>query len=248
MGSLVQDVDPESWKQKILRAFVIDDRLTQIPAQRKKRLVVLQWLSHKFQLGVRYPERELNEIIKRYHPDVASLRRALVSWKFMAREGGVYWRVPKAEQLMALTHEVTGDENVLAEYTGRFTTDEAGRVGADAALDFPLQWTLGPVAKALAPRPDGGLFFGSWQYISQLEGGRESPILGFQQGLRYPADGEAAELERDVGAEVANPAEDEPRSNVVHTLGPLQSGEDGVDNLAILETPLGVEAWRVANL
>ena len=113
MASLVQDVDRASWKQKILQTFVIDDRLTQIPAQHKKRLVILQWLALKFEPGVRYPERALNEVIKRYHPDAASLRRALVSWKFMAREGGIYWRIPEEEQLQALSDEATGDENVL---------------------------------------------------------------------------------------------------------------------------------------
>jgi DNA-binding transcriptional ArsR family regulator len=109
MASLVQDVDSASWKQKVLRTFVIDDRLTQIPAQRKKRLVILQWLAHKFEPGVRYSERELNEVIKRHHPDTALLRRALVSWKFMEREGGVYRRVPEEEQLESLS----GDEVVV---------------------------------------------------------------------------------------------------------------------------------------
>ena len=45
----------------------------------------------------------------------------------------------------------SSDEGVLAAYTGRFTADEEGRVGADAALDFPLQWTLGPAVKGFAP-------------------------------------------------------------------------------------------------
>ena len=118
MASLVQDVDASSWKQKVLQTFVIDDRLTQIPAQRKKRLVVLQWLARQLQPDVRYTERELNEALKRYHPDSASLRRALISWVFMRREQGVYWRVPEAEQLEALAGEVTGDENVLEVLRG----------------------------------------------------------------------------------------------------------------------------------
>lgn len=41
----------------------------------------------------------------------------------------------------------SGSEEVLAEYTGRYMSDEAGRTGADAALDFPLQWKLGPAVK-----------------------------------------------------------------------------------------------------
>jgi glycosidase len=43
------------------------------------------------------------------------------------------------------------DEELLAAYTGRYTSDEAGRIGADASLDFPLQWKLGPVAKGFQP-------------------------------------------------------------------------------------------------
>lgn len=39
------------------------------------------------------------------------------------------------------------DEALLAAYTGRFTSEEEGRVGADAALDFPLQWKLAPAVK-----------------------------------------------------------------------------------------------------
>ena len=106
IAALVEDVDEHSWKRKVLQTYVIDDRLTQIPAQRKKRLVILQWLARKFEPGVRYPEAELNEIIKRHHPDTAFLRRAMIEWKFMRREKGVYWRVPEAEQLDLLSaHE-----------------------------------------------------------------------------------------------------------------------------------------------
>jgi DNA-binding transcriptional ArsR family regulator len=78
----------------VLAAFVADGRLTQIPAQHKKRLVILDWLARKFEPGVRYPEREVNELIQRYHPDTASLRRYLVDHGFMQRDHGVYWRSP----------------------------------------------------------------------------------------------------------------------------------------------------------
>jgi glycosidase len=47
--------------------------------------------------------------------------------------------------------EIKGGEDLLAEYTGRYTSEDAGRIGADAALDFPLQWNLGPAAKGFAP-------------------------------------------------------------------------------------------------
>jgi glycosidase len=47
--------------------------------------------------------------------------------------------------------ETKDEERVLAEYTGRYTTDEDGRFGADASLDFPLTWKLAPVTKGFAP-------------------------------------------------------------------------------------------------
>ena len=102
VAAMVQDVDARSWKEKVLQTFVIDDRLAQIPAQRKKRVVILQWLAEKFKPGERYAEREVNEILRQAHPDVASLRRYLVSWGFMERDHGTYWRLSRQEQLERL--------------------------------------------------------------------------------------------------------------------------------------------------
>ena len=102
VATLVQDVDAQSWKAKVLRTYVIDERLTQIPANLRKRLVILQWLAEKFKHDERYSEQEVNALIVQHHPDTASLRRFLISWKFMARDHGVYWRIPEAEQLAGL--------------------------------------------------------------------------------------------------------------------------------------------------
>jgi DNA-binding transcriptional ArsR family regulator len=95
VAALVEDVDEQSWQAKVLRTFVIDGRLAQIPAKQKKRRVILHWLASKFEPGTRYSEREVNDIIGRYHPDTASLRRDLVGWKHLQREKGTYWRVPE---------------------------------------------------------------------------------------------------------------------------------------------------------
>jgi hypothetical protein len=77
---------------RVLRAFVKQGRLTSIPALRSKRLVVLDWLAQDFEPGRRYPEPEVNEVIRRRHDDTAALRRALVDEGFMDRSGGRYWR------------------------------------------------------------------------------------------------------------------------------------------------------------
>ena len=97
MAILVEGVDERGWEDRIIERYVIDDRLTRIPAKHKKRQVILQWLAEKFKPGVRYPEPQVNETIKEYHPDWASLRRYLVDYGLMQREQGVYWRVPEKE-------------------------------------------------------------------------------------------------------------------------------------------------------
>ena len=73
------------------RLFLIS-RLTSIPSVHAKRLVVLDWLSQRFEPGTRYSEEMVNLIIAQVHPDTAALRRYLVDDDFLTREHGVYWR------------------------------------------------------------------------------------------------------------------------------------------------------------
>lgn len=89
------DVDGDAWARKVLATFLQDGRLIEIPASRKKRLVILRRLADEFEVGRRYPEREVNSILARFHPDVATLRRELIAdaHELMRRADGVYWRV-----------------------------------------------------------------------------------------------------------------------------------------------------------
>lgn len=85
----------EEWERRVLGNFLAGDQLKEIPAARQKRLVVLHWLVARFEPGVAYPEKQVNEIIKAHHPDFATLRRLLVDEGLMARERGVYRRSEK---------------------------------------------------------------------------------------------------------------------------------------------------------
>lgn len=93
MAALVGDLPEQAWERKVLRDFFEGERLKEIPASRKKREVVLRWLAGQFNPGRRYPEAEVNEILKRHHPDFATLRREFIGNRLMEREGGVYWRL-----------------------------------------------------------------------------------------------------------------------------------------------------------
>ena len=79
--------------EKVLRAFLDGEQITAIPSKRSKQQVILRWLVEKFEHDRQYEEREVNEIIKRHHPDSASWRRYLIDERLMARAGGFYWRI-----------------------------------------------------------------------------------------------------------------------------------------------------------
>jgi len=79
--------------QRVLKNFLTDDgQLRTIPSKQSKLLVVLDRLAQEFEPGRTYPEAEVNEILQRFHPDYAALRRYLVENGFMTREDNVYWR------------------------------------------------------------------------------------------------------------------------------------------------------------
>ena len=96
---------------EVLRRYVHNGRLLAMPAAHGKRLVVLDHLAGLFEPGRRYPEPEVNELLGRYHPDYAMLRRYLVDDGFLdradekagSRTVKVYWRTGGTVDLPAPT-------------------------------------------------------------------------------------------------------------------------------------------------
>lgn len=84
--------DAPADEAKVLRTYFRDGRLARIPAKRAAKLVVLDRLAQEFDVGVRYTERQVNAILRRFHDDVAALRRYLVDEDFLDRASGEYWR------------------------------------------------------------------------------------------------------------------------------------------------------------
>lgn len=82
----------DAWSQRVLDTFFVRGRLTHIPAQRKKRRVVLDRLIEDFEPERDYPEAEVNRILVDVHDDVATLRRELVAERLLERHDGVYRR------------------------------------------------------------------------------------------------------------------------------------------------------------
>ena len=57
--------------------------------------IILRHIVKIFEPGRSYSEKEVNELLQRYNEDSATLRRELVGYKLMQREGGggKYWRL-----------------------------------------------------------------------------------------------------------------------------------------------------------
>lgn len=98
IASWVEDKDIEAWERKILHTYIEGDRLKEIPSSRKKRFIILKWLANKFEVGLEYPEALVDETLKRYYPDFASIKQELIDYQLLQRENGIYWRRAQEEE------------------------------------------------------------------------------------------------------------------------------------------------------
>jgi hypothetical protein len=85
-----EDANHNLKKSVIRNFFTLDGKLKHVPAQLKKKLIVLEHLVEQFEKGRTYTEKELNTWIKNYHPDFATIRREFIMHQFMFRENEVY--------------------------------------------------------------------------------------------------------------------------------------------------------------
>lgn len=69
-----------------------DGALHTMPRRHTKRLVVLDHVARSFEPGVVYPEWKVNAVLRRFHSDVAALRRYLIENAFLTREADRYRR------------------------------------------------------------------------------------------------------------------------------------------------------------
>jgi hypothetical protein len=93
------DENADEFERTVIKNYSLPDgRLKEIPMQEKKLLAILKHVVQVFEPGVQYNEKQVNEALKRFHPDSATLRRALVDRHMIVRElnGAAYW-LPRSE-------------------------------------------------------------------------------------------------------------------------------------------------------
>jgi hypothetical protein len=58
--------------------------------------VILRYIAQAFEPGKRYSEKTVNQMLSRFHPDTASLRRELIGYHLLQRDKGEYWRTEES--------------------------------------------------------------------------------------------------------------------------------------------------------
>jgi predicted transcriptional regulator len=95
LPAMAADVDLDAYDQKVVSDYSQKDgRLKTIPSQRKKLEAILRYIGQNFKPGEQYSEQEVNQILKGYHQDTATLRRELIGIGVLerSRDGRQYWR------------------------------------------------------------------------------------------------------------------------------------------------------------
>ncbi len=80
----------EQYRKKVLRAFMPCGVCETLPAQIKKRMIVLEEMISRFEDGKAYTEQQVNDIIYTVHADYCTVRRMFVGLGWMERDHGIY--------------------------------------------------------------------------------------------------------------------------------------------------------------
>lgn len=81
------------YRRRILDSYFEYGRLKTIPAQRKKKRIILEEIAQAFEPGRLYSEQEVNEKILQYHDDFCTIRRDMIGEKLLERDAGIYRRI-----------------------------------------------------------------------------------------------------------------------------------------------------------
>jgi excisionase family DNA binding protein len=78
--------------EKIISRFLKNGKFEVLPVQQKRRKYILEYILRQFELNRIYQEKEVNEIISRFHDDYCRVRREFVDEAMMNRKNGKYRR------------------------------------------------------------------------------------------------------------------------------------------------------------
>ena len=78
--------------EQIDQFFRPDGTLISIPVKPAKKIAVLNHIAKELAPETKYPEKELNAFIAKYHDDTAAIRRHMIEFGILQRNSeSVYW-------------------------------------------------------------------------------------------------------------------------------------------------------------
>lgn len=83
----------DTYNDQVIDEYFARGRLKSFPTQLKKRQVILRHVANQFEIGKRYSEKRVNEILKSFYSDYATLRRELVAFKYLTQNGIGFERI-----------------------------------------------------------------------------------------------------------------------------------------------------------
>jgi len=111
VGRELQAGRMEEYRRKVLGAFFRHGRLEKLPAQHKKRLIVLEQFALRFEPGRRYSEQEVTGLIMPLFDDYCTIRRLLADEGLIRRDGDRYWREEQPGDAAALPQRPAAEQD-----------------------------------------------------------------------------------------------------------------------------------------
>jgi len=213
-GKELQEQRIDDYRRKVLDSFFRHGRLEKLPAQHKKRLIVLERFAALFEPHRRYSESEVTGLIMPLYDDYCAVRRWLVDEGLVRREGNTYWR----------------EGDVVVEQTAKRSQRKgkgSAKIQKDKRKEIKQALKLNPPQMGIYQircKSNGKLFIAASR---NLEGERNSRLFQLKMGKIVFN----RELQRDL-AQYGAAAFD---FSVLAALDPPQPGEDGEKLLQAME-------------
>ncbi len=85
IGRTPEPDDDTRYRESVIANFFENGRLKLLPAQQKKREVVLRYLLETLNPKTEYPEEEIDAHIERYFDDYCTVRREMIAFGLLSR-------------------------------------------------------------------------------------------------------------------------------------------------------------------
>lgn len=89
------DEREEIYRQKIISTFMVNGKISTMPSQLKKKLILIEEIGRAFDIGKPYTEKEMNLIISDFYDDFCMIRRFFIDYGLFIRDNGTYFKQNK---------------------------------------------------------------------------------------------------------------------------------------------------------